>query len=66
MRKISVKELQIIGSIVILVLMGFVALSGYSGSNTMAIGENSDKPKSVSFPIDLNLLRRRSWSCCRG
>jgi competence protein ComEA len=32
MRKISVKELQIIGSIVILVIMGFVALSGYSGS----------------------------------
>lgn len=66
MRKISVKELQIIGSIVILVLMGFVALSGYSGSNTMAIGENSDKPKSVSFPIDLNSCSEKELELLPG
>ena len=54
MRKLSIKEIQIIGSVTVLVLIGFVAVSG----NLRSIPDTKDPPesvKTVAFPLDLNV-----------
>ncbi|PIJ62048.1 ComEA family DNA-binding protein [Mesotoga sp. H07.pep.5.3] len=64
MRKLTVKELQIIGSVVILVLMGFVAVMGHTG--TESTEQNFDQTESVSFPIDLNSCTERELELLPG
>ncbi|MGC9320996.1 MAG: ComEA family DNA-binding protein [Kosmotogaceae bacterium] len=64
MRKPAAKELQVIGPILILVLMGFVALTGYRGTE---IPEDTvDQKESVDFPIDLNSCSEKELELLPG
>jgi competence protein ComEA len=54
MRRLSIKEIQIIGSVAVLVLIGFVAVSG----NLKSVPDTVSTPeavKTVAFPLDLNI-----------
>ena len=54
MRRLSIKEIQIIGSVTVLVLIGFVAVSG-----NFRVHSRYERPagsvKTVPFPLDLNV-----------
>ncbi|MBN2220088.1 MAG: ComEA family DNA-binding protein [Kosmotogaceae bacterium] len=64
MRKLTVKELQIVSSVVILVLMGFVAVRGYSGAES--IEQDFNQAESVSFPLDLNSCTEKELELLPG
>lgn len=52
MKKLSVRELQIVGSMTLLVVLGLVSLSSFSDENAPAVVEKADSV--LSFPLDLN------------
>jgi len=54
MRKLSIKEIQIIGSVAVLVLIGFVAVSGSLKSVPDTVN-TPEAGKTVTFPLDLNI-----------
>ncbi|MBN2253350.1 MAG: helix-hairpin-helix domain-containing protein, partial [Kosmotogaceae bacterium] len=64
MRKLTAKELQVTGSILVLVLMGFVALMGYKGTEIPE--DRVDHKESVDFPIDLNSCSEKELELLPG
>ncbi|MDD5681784.1 MAG: helix-hairpin-helix domain-containing protein [Mesotoga sp.] len=64
MKKLTAKELQVTGSVLVLVLMGFVALTGYRGTEIPE--DRVDKKESVDFPIDLNSCSEKELELLPG
>jgi competence protein ComEA len=64
MKKLSVRELQIIGSVTLLLLISFVAIASHSSQDKVASVQEASKP--VVFPLDLNCCSEKELQMLPG